>query len=329
LHVLARPCLTEGSSLALRFEPVSEDKKKSTGFTRKDIPYLFWLLIGLGALFAVFWIASRGNYDAIWLPAALVSSMAILCPLGVLWFRRLKSRSSNTATTILRYLAPNSIERQLYPGPSIPVTFRAYTARDFDSCVAIHDANAPGRFPTDSRPGFLKYLSLSPRGLIVAEHEAAVVGFGGVMSYGGSMHHLVYGIIAPQFHGKGIGSTLTLLRLLKIADDPGLKFAYIHALNSSISFYQRFGFSETARWKGGDSVEHPEAVLCFWSDVFDTIEPVLRERGHLVSGEFVPDESKTHTAEVVDVAGTGKFSVRLVPIEQEKAPEVPKPPTAH
>lgn len=112
-------------------------------------------------------------------------------------------------STVQRLFRPNLIERQLFPGPSVQVVFRTYSKADFDSCVEIYDANAPDRFQNDRRGDFLAYLSGCPQGLIVAEHEGRVVGFAGLVSYEADVHILVYGIVAPEFQGRGIGSTLT------------------------------------------------------------------------------------------------------------------------
>lgn len=225
-------------------------------------------------------------------------------------------------TWLQRLLAPNLIERQLYPGLRIPVTFRTYAAADFARCLEIHDLNAPGRFPKNSHDAFVKYLADRTCGLIVVEHEGEIVGCGGLVSQGSHVHTLCYGLVHPRFQGRGIGSMLTLLRLQKIADEPGKHGVLICSVPRAIGFYGRFGFARVASWVADEEVL-PVGMLAFDSRLFVRIGAVLRQRGHFVQGDFTAQRDDSAGLEVEHRWGRMRIKMR----QKTPAPDKTKQPT--
>jgi len=205
-------------------------------------------------------------------------------------------------TSLRRLFAANAIERQLYPAPKVSLSFRTYTPGDFGRCVEIHDANAEGRFPQGSRRDFLDYLQRVPTGLIIAETEGEIAGFGGLSVVSENVHVLCFGMVHPEFQGLGVGSTLALPRLQAAARVPDVHFVVIYAVQKSLTFYERFGFESHAVWIGPDGKEYPIGLLNFWSHQLNRVDKVLAQRGHCVRGDFRADPSGKMGARVTEVS---------------------------
>ena len=89
----------------------------------------------------------------------------------------------------------------------------------------------------------------------LAEHHSYSIcldGVGGVVASGGIAYYakrphgsiLSYGLVHPEYHGKGIGTALLLARLAVL--DPGRQWYLVKmvAVEKSIGFYCRFGFKQ-------------------------------------------------------------------------------------
>jgi len=203
---------------------------------------------------------------------------------------------------LLRFLARNSFQQQLYPPPSLPFAIRRYDEKDRRAVLELHDSNAPDRFPAGSRTGFERYLESGSTSFFVAESPAGeVIASGGVNAVGERVHALCYGLVAPAHHGRGIGSTMTLARLVFATREPGMHFSIIFAVPKSLSFYRRFGFTQLGTWKGEDQKDYPLGGVGYRSNLIKPVEAVLRKRGFLIE----PDLPLVQSGKYVVVATQG------------------------
>ena len=212
-----------------------------------------------------------------------------------------------------RILSPNDIYRQLYPASSIRFSFRNYQSKDREAVLAIYDSNAPERFPVGHRPHFEEFLNDCDNKYFIAESpEHGVIASGGAYATGERTHTLCYGMVAPQFHGNGIGSALTLARLIFGTRGAGPHFSFIYALNESLSFYNRFGFSKVGKWTDENGKEHPLAVIGYEANVLAPIKKVLDKRNHLLDNTL-PLAEHPEMETVVTAGKQGTFDIQIKP----------------
>jgi hypothetical protein len=180
-----------------------------------------------------------------------------------------------------------SLEAHLYPPLELNVLFRPYEKRDFEACLEIYRKNEPGRFPEGYSSVFTDYLQKDSKGLIIAELNSRVVGYGGVNLLGPNVASLCYGIVDPEFQGKRIGATLVLLRIAQLTADRDGFYVLIFAVDASIPIYTQFGFAETGKWKTEDGKYHPLGMLHVSLPSLQRIKSVLKRRGVQVQGTLV------------------------------------------
>ncbi|HEX7077760.1 MAG TPA: GNAT family N-acetyltransferase, partial [Candidatus Eisenbacteria bacterium] len=77
-------------------------------------------------------------------------------------------------------------------------------------------------------------------------------GCGGVMTAReGKTANLVWGMIAPDFQGRGLGRLLTLERLGWVAAMPEVERVVMDTSQKTAGFYMRLGFAVTSKTAGG------------------------------------------------------------------------------
>ncbi len=177
------------------------------------------------------------------------------------------------------------MEAQLYPRLKRDVLFRPYGHHDHDACLAIYRQNEADRFPRGYTEEFSKYLR-GDAAIIVAEMDHRVVGYGGIRINDSNIALLSFGIVAPEFQGQRIGTTLTLLRISQLASYGCSFLIYIAALNASLPFYRQFGFRESQKWKAKDGQEHPLARVRVSDASIQKIGRTLSRRGVEVRGHL-------------------------------------------
>lgn len=183
-------------------------------------------------------------------------------------------------------IANSPLEAQLFPRMKTDVMFRSYSPADLDVCRDIYQRNESAHFPRGELPGFESYLQ-SEATVIVAECNGHVVGVGGIRLVDVHVALLGYGIIAPEYQGRRIGTTLALLRIAQLAPLNRGCLVMMSALQSSLPFYRRFGFGEFSQWKDQDELDHPVAVVHVPAYSARWIRMVLHRRGIRVHGTIV------------------------------------------
>lgn len=138
------------------------------------------------------------------------------------------------------------------------IVVRDATAEDLPTIAAIYTHytlrttatfNIEVRSPREWRDRFQEHIVKGPYDLLVAEHDAAVVGFVETQrfrpkaAYDRSVEISVY--VSPDAHGRGVGTRLFTTLFARLEQDARFHRAFsIIALpnEASIGLHERFGF---------------------------------------------------------------------------------------
>jgi len=139
---------------------------------------------------------------------------------------------------------------------------RVYEHRDRDASLAIYKANEPGRFPEGHFEEFAAELEKPGRLWLVIEDREELVAVGGI-SLDKSQHsaaHLMFGMIHPDRHFQGFGTTLLFARLAALPCPDRWTTVYLSPVETSKTFYQRFGFADFGRIPSSNSGSDVEVL---------------------------------------------------------------------
>lgn len=80
---------------------------------------------------------------------------------------------------------------------------------------------------------------------IVIEYQGEIVAVGGICldKQMDSTSHLTFGMVHPDWHGKGFGTALLFARLAALPRPDGWARIFMSSVDSSVGFYRRFGFT--------------------------------------------------------------------------------------
>lgn len=126
------------------------------------------------------------------------------------------------------------------------IVTRPYASTDLLACLAVFDGNVPDFFAPAERAEFQAHLRALPEpapDYLVLTHAGGVVGCGGV-SLGGQHGdaRLVWGMVAPEWHGRGLGHRLLQERLVLARGFAGLRTVSLSTSQHTRGFYERAGF---------------------------------------------------------------------------------------
>ena len=138
---------------------------------------------------------------------------------------------------------------QPVPGnPTRQVAIRAYRSSDEDACRDLYRLNEPGRFPPDYEPDFLHTLRRNDYLKVIAEENTTIVGVGAVcLMKLFRQALLVFGMVHPDWHRRGVGTALLLARAAALPEPNPRWTLVLSPLPGSRSFYERFGFTKYAQ----------------------------------------------------------------------------------
>jgi len=156
---------------------------------------------------------------------------------------------------------------------------RLWKPEDTQACLEIYQMNAPGRFPPEVEREFEKVLKRDNGSMLVIEHKGRIVACGGT-SLDGCQATLIYGLIHPEFQRKGVGRLLLLSRLARF-HGPAVS-VNICAVEDSIGYYQRFGFTRYALWYSQNGEAHPMAGVSLHPEHCQEIATFLFNEGYPV-----------------------------------------------
>ena len=120
---------------------------------------------------------------------------------------------------------------------------RVYTSADQEALLQILRLNTPAYFASEEEADLLLYLQERREDYFVIELEGQVVGAGGINYFEGyTWARLSWDLIHPAYQGKGIGRQLTLFRIAKLREMPGMRWLQVRTSQLVHPFYQKLGF---------------------------------------------------------------------------------------
>ena len=127
---------------------------------------------------------------------------------------------------------------------------KKYSTSDYDQCVNIFKSNIPEYFAKDELSDFQKYLKNISKikdgwndSFFILNRDKKIVGCAGLgINKAKKIATLSWGMVARNYHRKGIGSQLTKYRLnLLQSYKLDLKIS-LDTSQHSYLFYEKFGF---------------------------------------------------------------------------------------
>ena len=175
--------------------------------------------------------------------------------------------------------------------PLPAVTVRRYKPTDFDACEEIFILNEPGRFPQNGLPAFTEFLQNPTHFIIVAEDAGKVLGCGG-LSYSdgyleGGTAFLVFGLVHPEHHRRGIGTVMLLVRLAQLRLRTNTCPVLIFSVPASFKYFVRFGFTYAGYWLTENAIKYPIGLLFMTSQSIRLCGLILTKAG--ISYPYEPD----------------------------------------
>lgn len=140
----------------------------------------------------------------------------------------------------------------------IPATvIRVITAEDRSSCIRIYEENERRFFPGGYLQDFEQDLSSDAYLWLGIEESGELIAVGGIHldTHSIGAAGLAFGMVRPDRHKMGYGSTLLVARLASLPPpDPVIRIV-MSSLENSVGFYKQFGFVFVNRAVMGDGNE--------------------------------------------------------------------------
>jgi hypothetical protein len=180
-----------------------------------------------------------------------------------------------------------------------PLLLRSFESNDLAACRELYLLNEPERFPAGFLQDFEKNIDSPDCTFVVACSEDRIVGVGGVkaLPMSTSSVSLLYGIVHPSWHRRGIGSALLLGRLCILPEPDPYYRLHLSPLHASSSYYTRYGFAFTEQMR-------------YLSQLFD-IYSALLYRDEWLQCRLMLEEAR--------VAGVQSLIDRRIRIERQHA----------
>jgi hypothetical protein len=163
---------------------------------------------------------------------------------------------------------PRSVLSPVPPTVSpLGIQIRAYDPADKDACVEIYKENEPGRFPDGvvgqfeqflQHPGYLRLVGC------IDERPVAIGGIGVVRGMFANNVGLLFGMVRPALHRRGIGTAMLLARLAALPQPVKPVRVTLSSVETSGGFFERFGFAyqgQMALPSGSKRLDVKSAIL--------------------------------------------------------------------
>jgi ribosomal protein S18 acetylase RimI-like enzyme len=122
--------------------------------------------------------------------------------------------------------------------------YRAYTPAERAACLAIFESNEERYFSPNDRAEFERFLDAPPGFFgVLCDDAGAVVACGGVgVRDEGRTAVLTWGMVPADRHGQGLGRALTVARLDRVKEMPGVCRVVMNTSHETVGFYRKMGF---------------------------------------------------------------------------------------
>lgn len=123
------------------------------------------------------------------------------------------------------------------------MNLRQYIATDKPGCLALFDSNLPTYFAPNERAEFAEFLDEVPAPYFVVEDGARIVGCGGFRRIPNTPAVvLTWGMVARDYHHRGVGRDLLHARLARICEQPAVTLVKLQTSQHVAAFFQKAGF---------------------------------------------------------------------------------------
>ncbi|WP_330441566.1 GNAT family N-acetyltransferase [Flavobacterium sp. C4GT6] len=123
------------------------------------------------------------------------------------------------------------------------VNIREYTPADKPYLIALLRLNTPHYFSPEEEQDLIHYLDNSIYKYYVLTKNENIVGAGGInLSDDLTTGILSWDFFHPDYHGQGLGSSLTLFRIQKIKEMSTVTAVRVRTSQLTYKFYGKFGF---------------------------------------------------------------------------------------
>ncbi len=138
---------------------------------------------------------------------------------------------------------------------------RPYTNKDRKRLLQLLRLNTPKYFNHSEEKDFILYLDHHLENYFVLEQNDIVVSAGGFNTFDeGKTMRLAWHIVHPDYHGQGLGTTLTQYRINSIKKIPTVQLIVVRTSQLVYPFYEKMGF------------ELKKVEKDFWAEGFDLYE---------------------------------------------------------
>ncbi len=121
---------------------------------------------------------------------------------------------------------------------------RKFESSDRQACIELFKSNIPKFFLAEEMAGFEEFLSkFTQENYWVLENEDEILACGGIgiRPPEGRLH---FGMVANNWHKKGLGTKLLKFRLIKLIEIPQVTAISVDTSQHNPDFFRRFGFNE-------------------------------------------------------------------------------------
>ena len=123
------------------------------------------------------------------------------------------------------------------------VNIREYTPADKPYLIALLRLNTPHYFSPEEEQDLIHYLDNSIYKYYVLTKNENIVGAGGInLSDDLTTGILSWDFFHPDYHGQGLGTTLTRFRIQKIKEMSTVTTVRVRTSQLTYKFYGKFGF---------------------------------------------------------------------------------------
>lgn len=134
---------------------------------------------------------------------------------------------------------------------------RLYHPRDQPQLIHMIELNTPQFFAPSEKKEFIEYLDQDSENYFIIEEENTIIGSGG-FNLGfddGKTARISWGMIHPDWQGKGVGAKITRYRVAQIKKNQEVSKIVVRTTQVVYGFYQKLGFElehvETDYWAVG------------------------------------------------------------------------------
>lgn len=143
------------------------------------------------------------------------------------------------------------------------ITIRAYQGKDKEAVLHLMDANTPKYFHPNERNDLIHYLDHELEDYFVVLWHEQIIGAGGLnYTLEKKRATISWGMISPDFQGRGIGKMLTEYRIQYAHEKVEVELIEVRTTQLTYEFYQKLNFklikTEKDFWGEGFDLYHLE-----------------------------------------------------------------------